>query len=198
MGSSRLHDLFSPDVQVRQTARFPGRLVEISHTAPCLLWVRTGFEGDWTLSARRGGVPMKSFFNSPQTMMIHEVDLRNPPLCEELRVRDILNNLVVTTSGEFVAAYELSGIHSQYHDDETRNRTKGSLEAVLRALPERSVRVHVRFEICQDAGSGIDQYIRSSRTENTVLQGVDKDRYGQWRQKEAAGEFLDFRLHLML
>jgi len=80
---------------------------------------------------------MKSLFNSPQTTMIHEADLRNPPLCEELRVRDILNNLVVTTSGEFVAAYELSGIHSQYHDDETRNRTKGSLEAVLRALPER-------------------------------------------------------------
>ncbi len=141
---------------------------------------------------------MKSFFDSPVTTMIHEADLRNPPLCEELRVRDILNNLVVTTSGEFVAAYELSGIHSQYHDDETRNRTKGSLEAVLRALPERSVRVHVRFEIRQDAGSGIDHYIRSSRTENTVLQEIDNGRYRQWRQKEAAGEFLDFRLHLIV
>src|SRR5882672_7993846 len=141
---------------------------------------------------------MPLFLKAALTLKAHEADLRNPALCEELRVRDILDSLVVTTRGAFVAVYELSGIHSQYHDDETRNRTKESLEAVLRALPERSIRVHVRFEIRQDAGSGIDHYIRSSRTENTVLQGVDKDRYGQWRQKEAAGEFLDFRLHLML
>jgi hypothetical protein len=103
---------------------------------------------------------MNPFWDFPVTAKNHEADLRNPPLCEELRVRDILDNLVVTTNGEYVAAYELSGIHSQYHDDETRNRTKESLETVLRALPERSVRVHVRFEIRQDAGWGIDEYIR--------------------------------------
>src|SRR2546430_15582560 len=116
MGSSGFHHLPSPNVQIRQTARVLDRLVEISHTAPCLLWVGTGFEGNWPLSARCGGIPMKSLFDSPVTRKIYEADLRNPPLCEELRVRDILNNLVVTTSGEFVAAYEVSGIHSQYQD----------------------------------------------------------------------------------
>ena len=77
------------------------------------------------------------FLNSVTTLKARETDLRNPALCEELRVRDILDNLVVTTSGAFVASYELGGIHSQYHEDELRNRTKESLEAVLRALPDR-------------------------------------------------------------
>jgi len=140
---------------------------------------------------------MALFLKSAVTSKAREAELRNPPLCEELRVRDILDHLVVTTSGAFAAAYELSGIHSQYHEDETRNRTKQSLEAVLRALPERSMRMHLRFEIRQDAGDAIDGYIRSSRTENTVLREIDKDRCAQWREKEGAGEFLDFRLHLV-
>ena len=141
---------------------------------------------------------MALFLNSAVTLKARETELRNPPLCEELRVRDILDNLVVSTNGAFVAAYELSGISSQYHEDETRNRTKESLEAVLRALPERSMRMHVRFEIRQDAGNAVDRYIRSGRNENTVLQEIDRDRHAKWREKETAGEFLDFRLHLML
>ena len=139
-----------------------------------------------------------SVFNSAITKSQHDLDLRNPALCEELRLRDILDNLVVTTSGAFVAAYTLSGIQSQYHTEEARNRTKESLEAVLRALPERSMRCHVRFEIRQDAGAVVDRYIRSSRTENTVLRDIDKERQRQWREKEAAGDFLDFRLNVML
>src|SRR2546427_8062733 len=141
---------------------------------------------------------MSLFLKSPVTLKARDADLRNPPLCEELRVRDILDSLAVTTSGAFVAVYELSGIHSHYHEDDTRNTTRQSLEAVLRALPERSLRMHVRFEIRQDAGNAIDRYIQSSRTENTTLQAVDKERQAQWQEKEAAGEFLDFRLHLML
>jgi len=136
--------------------------------------------------------------NSAITLRAREAELRNPALCEELRVRDILDNLVVTTTGAFVAAYELGGIHSQYHEDELRNRTKESLEAVLRALPDRSMRIHVRFEIRQDTGCAIDRYIRSGRTENAVLQEIDRMRCEQWREKELSGEFLDFRLHLML
>jgi type IV secretory pathway VirB4 component len=141
---------------------------------------------------------MPLFLKSAKTLKEWEADVRNPPFCEQLRVRDIVDGLVVTTTGTFVAVYELSGIHSQYHDDEARNRTKQSLEAVLRALPERSLRIQLRFEIRQDAGSAIDRYIQSSRTENSILQLIDRERYGQWRQKETARDFLDFRLHLML
>src|SRR3989442_10116510 len=70
----------------------------------------------------------------------HEFELHNPVLCEELRIRDILDNVAVMTSGAFVAAYELSGVHSYYHTEEMRNRAKESLEAVLRSMPDRKVR----------------------------------------------------------
>src|SRR5690242_3635755 len=121
---------------------------------------------------------------SPITLQAREATLRLPSLCDELRVRDILDSVVITTTGEFVAAYELSGIHSQYHDDDTRNRTNESLEALLRAIPERSMRMHLRFEIRQDAGSAVDSYIRASRTTNSVLLDIDRTRQEQWEAKE--------------
>ena len=81
----------------------------------------------------------------------HELELHNPALCEELRIRDILDSVGVLTSGTFVAAYELSGVHSYYHTEEMRNHAKESFEAVLRSVPERSMRLHLRVEIRQDA-----------------------------------------------
>src|SRR5215470_16247692 len=73
----------------------------------------------------------------------HEFELRNPALSEELRIRDILDGVAVMTSGVFVAAYELSGIHSYYHTEDMRNRAKESLEAVLRSMPEAMLLVPI-------------------------------------------------------
>src|SRR6267142_2793544 len=127
----------------------------------------------------------------------HEVELHNPALCEELRIRDILDNAAVMTSGAFVAAYELSGLHSYYHTQEMRNRAKESLEAVLRSLPERAMRLHLRFEIRQDTGNVIGRYVECSRSTNVVLGAIDEERRSGWVEKESAGEFLDYRLHAM-
>src|SRR5437773_1345793 len=106
----------------------------------------------------------------------HEADLRNPALCEQLRVRDILDNVVVTTSGAFVASYELAGLHSHYDHDDARNRAKESLEAVLRSMPERSMRLHMRFEIREDAGGVLQRYLTLSQTNSVVLAAIDEER----------------------
>src|SRR5881296_33599 len=127
----------------------------------------------------------------------HEFELHSPALCEELRIRDILDSVGVTTSGAFVAAYQLSGIHSYYHTEEMRNRAKESFEAVLRSMPERSMRLHLRFEIRQDTGDVIRQYADCARNSNMVLTSIDAARCSRWLQKEAAGEFLDYRLYGM-
>jgi type IV secretory pathway VirB4 component len=125
------------------------------------------------------------------------LELHNPALCEELRIRDILDNVAVMSSGAFVAAYELGGLHSYYHTEEMRNRAKQSLEAVLRSMPERSVRLHLRFEIRQDTGSVIQRYADSARHSNVILSAIDRERSFRWSEKEAAGEFLDYRLYAM-
>jgi type IV secretory pathway VirB4 component len=127
----------------------------------------------------------------------HELELHNPSFCEELRIRDILDNIVVMTNGTFVAAYELSGVHSHYHTEEMRNRAKESFEAVLRSMPERSVRFQMRFETRQDTGGMIRRYADCARNPNPVLASIDEDRCSRWSEKEAAGEFLDYRLHAM-
>src|SRR5262245_7045440 len=78
---------------------------------------------------------------SVTTSRQHELIMRNPGRCDELRIRDILDDVAVMTSGAFVAGYELGGLHSHYHTDEMRNRAKESLEAVLRSMPDRRQRV---------------------------------------------------------
>ena len=124
----------------------------------------------------------------------HEFELHNPAMAEELRIRDILDGVAVMTSGVFVAAYELSGLYSYYHTEEMRNRAKESLEAVLRSMPERSMRFHLRFEIRQDTGDVIRRYTDCARSANTVLASIDEERRTRWLEKETAGEFLDYRL----
>ena len=48
---------------------------------------------------------------SPTSSRQHEFETHNPALCRELRVREILDNVAVMTSGAFVAG---SGLKSQY------------------------------------------------------------------------------------
>jgi hypothetical protein len=127
----------------------------------------------------------------------HELEIHNPALCEELRVRDILDSVGVMTNGTFVAAYELSGVHSHYHTEDMRNRAKESFEAVLRSMPERSMRFHLRFEIRQDAGEVIGRYASSARNTNAVLASIDQERCSRWSQKEAIGEFHNYRPYAM-
>src|SRR5437588_5773067 len=119
----------------------------------------------------------------------HEVELHNPALCEELRIRDILDNVAVMASGAFVAAYELSGVHSHYHTEDMRNRAKESFEAVLRSMPERSMRLQLRFEIRQDTGDVIGRYESCVRNTNLILASIDEERCSRWMKKEAADEF---------
>lgn len=119
-----------------------------------------------------------------------------PPLCEQLRIRDLLDNVAVQTDGSLVAGYEALGIQSYYADDEGRNRLKGLLEALVRSLPERSMRMQVRFEISEGAGDLISRYVRESRNESPVLRDLDRLHVELWRSREAAGFYLEHFLHV--
>ena len=54
----------------------------------------------------------------PLTLEQHERKLDDPPMCEQLPVRDYLDNIVVRTNGAFVAGYELKGLASYFASDE--------------------------------------------------------------------------------
>src|SRR6516225_3261503 len=132
----------------------------------------------------------------PRTIRQHERSLHQPAFCELLPVRDILHDIIVRTTGAFVAGYELSGINSYYHNDEGRNRTKTLLEALIRSLPERSMRVQVRFEITEGLGDLIDAYKQELRNENPTLLALDRERLEAWRRKEQDGFYLRPLLHV--
>ena len=95
----------------------------------------------------------------PITLAQHEKKLQEPALCELLPVRDYLDNIIVRTNGAFAAGYELKGLTSYFASDEGRDREKLMLEALLRSIPEQSMRVQIRYEVVEDVGDLLDQYV---------------------------------------
>jgi type IV secretory pathway VirB4 component len=131
----------------------------------------------------------------PLRMEQYERSLAQPPLCEQLKVRDLSDNLLVQLNGAFVAGYRVSGICSYYASDEDRNRTKLLLEALIRSLQERSMRLQARFEISEGVGDLIARYNREQRNHNTALQAIDREQSETWLKKNADGYYLGHSLH---
>ena len=131
----------------------------------------------------------------PVTLQQHEKSLSAPALCEQLRIRDLLDNVAIQIDGSFVAGYELGGVHSYYANDEMRNRDKNGLEALVRSLPERSMRMQVRFEIAEGYGDLVSRYNREQRNESPVLQAVDRVHADLWRRRDCDGLYLRHILH---
>ncbi|HUY13190.1 MAG TPA: hypothetical protein VMX16_06090 [Terriglobia bacterium] len=131
----------------------------------------------------------------PVTCEQYQRSLREPALCDQLKIRDLMDNVAIQTNGSFVAGYELSGLHSTYGSDEERNRAKGQLEALVRSLPERSMRMQMRFEITEGTGDLLTRYNAQQRNPSGVLQAIDRVRAEVWRAREAGGYFLRHFLH---
>src|SRR4029077_9904714 len=116
----------------------------------------------------------------PLTRHQWEESLRQPAFCELLSIRDYLDNIMVRTNGSFVAGFEAIGLNTFYHDDDTRNRTKETLEALIRSLPERAMRRQVRYEIVEGNSNLAERYLSEQRTENAILQALDRARLHLW------------------
>ena len=132
----------------------------------------------------------------PLTLEQHEKTLRDPALCEHLPVRDYLDNVVVRTNGAFVAGYELRGLTSYFASDEGRDRGKLMLEALLRSLPEQSMRVQIRYEIVEDLGDLLEEYVRGQHSEREEAVALDELRVERWRNKETSGLYMRPLLHV--
>jgi len=131
----------------------------------------------------------------PLTGQEYNRSLGQPPLCEQLKVRDITDDLFIQVNGSFVAGYKVTGINSYYASDEERNRTKLALEALVRSLPERSMRMQARFEISEGVGDLIGRYKREQRNSSPVLQALDRQQADAWTKKDADGFYLRHILH---
>ena len=132
----------------------------------------------------------------PLTLEQHERKLQDPALCEQLPVRDYLDNIVVRTNGAFVAGYELRGLASYFASDEGRDRGKLMLEALLRSLPEQSMRVQFRYEVVEDLGDLLEHYAEAQQSERPEVIALDELRVERWRMKEANGHYMRPLLHV--
>lgn len=118
-----------------------------------------------------------------------------PPLCELLPIRDYLDNVMVRMDGNFVAAYELRGLTTYFASEEGRGIGKVMLEALLRSVPEQSMRVQLRYEVAEDTGDLLERYVASQRSGAQSVIDLDAIRVERWRKKEQAGAFMRPILH---
>src|SRR3984885_5227386 len=134
----------------------------------------------------------------PLTYAEHEGKLKAPAVCELLPLRDLPmgDNVMVRTNGAFVAGYELKGILSYFATDDDRNRSKSLLEALLRSVPDVSMRVQFRYEISEHLGGLFDSYIDQERNEQSEVMALDAHRLNMWREKEQSGYYFEPRLHV--
>src|SRR6516165_10225488 len=126
----------------------------------------------------------------PLAMEQYAKSLAQPPLCEQLKLRDITDDVLVQLNGSLVAGYKVSGIHSYYASDEERNRTKLLLEALFRGLTERSMRLQVRLETTEGTGDLIAGYNQEQQNPSSVLEAFDRARSERWRARDSAGYYL--------
>ena len=107
----------------------------------------------------------------PRTTAQQERSLQDPAVCELLKIRDFLDNVMVRTDGCYVAGFRVQGSVTYFADDEGRNEAKGVVESLLRAMPEQSMRVQFRYEVVESLNGLLDQYRDASRSETSRGQG---------------------------
>src|SRR6516162_1377540 len=125
-----------------------------------------------------------------------EKSLDNPALCEQLPVRDYLDNMMVRTNGALVAGYEVRGITSYFASDEERDRSKVMLGALLKSIPEQSMRVQFRYEVVEDLGSLLEVYTAQDHSAHEIGRALDAARLEAWEAKAIAGHYLRPLLHV--
>lgn len=131
----------------------------------------------------------------PLTQEQFEKRLNDPAICEQLPVRDYLDNIMVRTDGSFVAGYELRGVTSYFASDQERNRAKTMLEALLKAIPEQSMRVQIRYEVVEDVGDLLERYRADRKSDQPEVLVLDEARLENWKRKTVGGHYLRPLLH---
>ncbi len=133
----------------------------------------------------------------PTTTAEHNRSLVTPGIYSLLPIRDFLpgaltaaDGVMVRTDGCYVAGFHLGGSLTYFGDDAAMNEMKGRVEALLRTVPEESMRVQFRYEVVENANGLIDRYEALQRTESDVARRMDAIRIEGWRKEEEHSEFL--------
>jgi hypothetical protein len=126
----------------------------------------------------------------PRTTAQQERSLQDPAVCELLKIRDFLDNVMVRTDGCYVAGFRVQGSVTYFANDEGRNEAKGVVESLLRAMPEQSMRVQFRYEVVESLNGLLDWYREASRSEIPEAKVLDDRRLAIWEEKERLGAYL--------
>src|SRR6202012_1078684 len=126
----------------------------------------------------------------PRTTAQQERSLQDPSVCELLKIRDFLDNVMVRTDGCYVAGFRVQGAVTYFADDDGRKQAKSVGESLLRAMPEQSMRLQFRYEVVESLNGLLDQYRDAMRSTSSEVNALDERRLSIWEEKERTGAYL--------
>lgn len=119
-----------------------------------------------------------------------------PSMAELLPIHDFLDNVMIRRDGKIAAGYRLRGALTYYGSGEDRNALKEQLDALIRTIPEESMRVQVRYEVSDQPDNTIDRYVAARKTDFEPALALDYERERVYRERAARGDFLARRLSI--
>ena len=127
----------------------------------------------------------------PLTRQAHQASMEEPGMAGLLPIRDFLDKVMVRIDGCFVAGYRVGGLNTYFADNGKRNLRKANMEFLLRALPERSMRLQVRCEVTQEVGDLLTRFDQAKQNPLPALTSLERLRRALWEQRERAGYYLN-------
>ena len=110
----------------------------------------------------------------PRTMAQQERSLQDPAVCELLKVRDFLDNVMVRTMVVMWLDIRVAGALTYFADDDGRNEAKSVLESLLRAVPEQSMRLPVSLRGSREPQWTARSVSGGGASENPQVQPLDR------------------------
>ena len=153
VGGADPGDSSSVAFQVWKTARVPSRSADLADQAPYLLRSGAGprtYQEEYLSDADHHVRAQESVAQAAALRAAARRDYLDGVLCRWMAVSSPVTNS--------------TGLNSYYHDDDMRNRSKRAFEALVRSLPERSMRMQVRFEITEGIGD-VRKHVSSPQPE---------------------------------
>jgi hypothetical protein len=136
----------------------------------------------------------------PKQETIDQIEKRTKlqAACRHLPIRDYLDNVMVRLDGCYVAGYRMRGALTYFATDEDRNELKARLDALIRACPEESMRIQIRYEVNDQIDGTLEKYVAERRASNRAAVLLDEDRVNEWHNRAKKGEFLSRSLAIYL
>ena len=115
-------------------------------------------------------------------------------LAARIPISEIRDDLIVRRDGSFCAAWECSGIATQFADAERLEAISSSLDAFIKGIRHPEVELQFRYLIDHETGQALEERKARGNCVNSSAAWLEENRGSFWRSAIDAGHMRSIRL----